>query len=203
VPQFTGLVIGTFVLPISIAFVFIFAIQSSKNEWGGINGCGKITTYTLLTMLSFVGVIYSFKMCSNIIVCGVFCFGDSALNGERNEGAIQAIGLIYFLVSITYFFLFTYLTLSNYINRNFVSICNSSDVYQDKESLPLLLSNREAQYSNNRDKHSQTIVRSKRNENVLMMLIFLLFYPFLIFACTTLPTWWAYFSRYDIQTYQV
>jgi hypothetical protein len=38
---------------------------------------------------------------------------------------------------------------------------------------------------------------------IILAVVFGLFYPAFFFACMMLPTWWDYFTRYYIQTYQV
>jgi hypothetical protein len=46
------------------------------------------------------------------------------------------------------------------------------------------------------------VLKRKRNATIIIGVTFVLFYPFLIFACMALPTWWSGFTRSDIESYQ-
>ena len=54
----------------------------------------------------------------------------------------------------------------------------------------------------NERRHRYAYRRAWLSEAIFIALVFFMFFPIFIFACTILPTWWTGFTRYEIQKYQ-
>lgn len=194
VPQFVALVIGTFMLPLGIVLLLVFAVQSSKNKW---NDFLKMATYAGLFMLSCLGIFLSYDMAEDVLSCGIFCMGSEATQNEINDAGIIFMGLIYFFVCIGFALLFLYLSVLSMHQR---SEYDPPPTYlsqtDEHESKPLL-------QANHSGARPLFVGRQKHLTVTVVVLTFAVLYPLLFFACTALPTWWSYFSHFSIQEYQV
>lgn len=199
VAQFVALVIGTFMLPMGIIFLLIFAVQSSKNKW---NDALKICTYALLCGGSALGVALSHSMAEDVLSCGIFCFGDDGVQREKNDAAVVAMGLIYFFVSIFFMVVFFCLTILAIFSQNAVEP-PPTYMQPEDEKKPLLHNPTQSSAVNRADIQPVHTGPSKHVSVFVVFLTFAVVYPLLFFACMSLPTWWSYFTKYDIQGYQV
>ena len=215
VPQFVALLLGTYLLPLGLMLILVYAVQSYKSLFLRYSPI-KALFYLLLTAVSMYAVYRSYVMSKDILDCGIFCIGHDATVNSTNDAAIVSTGVIYFVVCVGLTALFAYLTLLtihdiaryNSVGQDpsapATSAKGSSIIY---ETQPLMkgfdptaqaketYKQKSTQYRRNGARSIQTVVA--------LALTFGALYPVFFFACTALPTWWAYFTKHSIQAYEV
>jgi hypothetical protein len=225
--QFWSLVIATVSLPISIIFLLVFAVQSFKNRWSMY---GKLGAYFVVTCYAAVGMTAAYHKSSELLSCGVFCLGTREVDkNDTNDAAVIVVGMIYFCVFMLLFVVFLYILLqTNFAmddNDDLSSMAdlalnlNEDDDDVESEERPLISTygisvSRDnhvaAPGSGSRDQQPRTFVDSpmvmstKRQRQMIstIALVFIFLFPLLITASALLPTWWAYFTLYDIRAYE-
>ena len=214
VPQFVALVIGTYLLPFGLMLVLVYAVQSYKSPFWAYTPI-KVFVYAALAALAAYATHLSYLMGKEIIDCGVFCIGHDASSNATNDAAIVSTGIIYFIVSLLLAALFSALALlsifsspqdnvaSNRTERGSSSANNGTSlVYENEPLIPpdparakeMSFKQKSTQFRRNRARSAQTVLA--------LALTFGALYPIFFLACTVLPTWWAYFTKHSIQTYE-
>jgi predicted ferric reductase len=193
--QFISLLLGTYFFPFGIICILIFAVQSFKYHKDYTK---KTVIYAILAAVSAFSAIISYIQGSDILTCFIFCFGDGGVDSSKNNGTYVWIGVLYFIFSLAFMVLFAVLSVISYSKRNEVRPVYAP-VFMTYENQPLL--NNNGADTNFSYLKSESLV-SKYTSAAPLFLVFGLLYPLLLLACMTLPTWWAYFTKYDIQQYQ-
>lgn len=211
--QFTSLLLGCYLAPAGVVLMLIFAVQSYK---GRINAFVRVVIYGLLCAGFFSASGVSYNQGFDILSCGIFCFGSNATRNATNDAAIVYMGAIYFITSFAFSALFFVLAVLSLFNRNqvepayrpsFLSSNSSgggggsssgSGNKADAESKPLIRAHGSSVMGHVASPAQQQL-RKRRLVIAALAFVFLFMYPLLFVACMTLPTWWAYFTAYDIQ----
>lgn len=201
--QWWAIAIGTFLLPMGVLTLLICAFLIAKAKWG-LAAVGKLFLFASLFVASLISVIYSYRMAADVLGCGVFCHGESDDDGgsyDSAHGAIYSIGMVYFFVCLIGTVLFGLLTLSAF----YQIVTTYDDVIQADETDRLVGESTPPKPPTATAAAAKTRVqRSQYETNVnwtLLTIVFVLFYPFLLFATMSLPTWWATFSKTDLSAY--
>jgi len=212
VPQFVALVLGTYLLPLGLMLMLVYAVQSYKSLFL-VNNPLKVLIYLVLAAFCGFGVYNSYLMGKEIIDCGVlFCVGHDATTNVTNDAAVISTGALFFIISVAMTFLFSVLSLLSlhdavnfmmHADQGSVRDSGGSSLFYDKQSLlpsdPALVKEmthkqKSTQYRRNQSRSTHTVLA--------LALTFGALYPLFFLACTMLPTWWAYFSKHSIQTYE-
>lgn len=109
VSQFVALVIATYMLPVGIIFMLIYAVQSYKNDWGGY--WGKIIINFLLFLVFLAASVASYFQSADVLECGIFCMTGPSTQSDINNAAIVSFGLLYFIFSFGFTVLFLFMTI--------------------------------------------------------------------------------------------
>ena len=193
--QFISLLLGTYLFPFGIIFMLIFAVQSFKYHKDYTK---KTAIYAILAGAGAFSTVISYIQGADILTCFIFCFGDGGVDSSKNNGTYVWIGVLYFIFSLAFMILFSILAVLSYYKRNEVRPVYAP-VFMTYENQPLL------NYNGDDRNFSHLKLQNsfkKYVPTVSLVLVFGLLYPLLLLACMALPTWWAYFTKYDIQQYQ-
>jgi hypothetical protein len=140
VDQWIFLVLGTYMLPLAIIFMLLFASHSYKNiphtHW--IKPLLYITLFA--TFATFTGI--SYDIASDVLSCiTYFCLGTDAISTDDASTTIKAgkvfVGMIYFFVSFFFTFIFAGLTAMLFIARRRIK-ADASLAGTTSETQPLL-----------------------------------------------------------------
>ena len=219
--QFVYFLFGTYFLPYAIIFMLIFMSHSYKNM--PHDAWYKMTLYGVLAAAAFAGAVVSGINSNDVINCiGMFCTIDSGISTGRpagTSGAIIGMNLVFFFIAIfmLLFFLLLLILVSLFRSRGVVT----AFTHESHERTPLVTQseNVNGKYNsvNNTSQGSGMDVsrvrkyvhnhiaidqNSRFQEFALITMVFTAFYPFFIVACTMLPDWIFYFTKYDIQKFQ-
>jgi len=166
-------------------------------------------------------------MAFDLLNCGVFCWGTDYRTTETlsyNYSAQYTFGMLFFFTSLIFLFgitgLLVMLHLQVYYKGDLFIDSNDQQEFTHKRfsskgsakrvtlaSNPSLANNEQEEIKEafNPSWVKQGPVDDSRKGvkyYVLMILVFGGLFPFIIISCMSLPTWWAYFTPYDIQTYR-
>jgi len=196
-------------------------IYSYKSKWSKI---GKMILFYTLFAISLYCNIKSHQMGYRILKCGIFCFfhdGNMAHPDIVVNSGQQFLGMLYFFTSL----LFTFVIFGQLVLLHIQTPCNKS-FFDDNDSerpsvlsLPLQINSfygnenvdenieTSALHSLQQSSSTSSLSSSVYNKKsplyiILMVAVFLILYPILIFACCSLPTWWNGFSPPVIQNYR-
>jgi lysylphosphatidylglycerol synthetase-like protein (DUF2156 family) len=182
--QFYAFLTGTVLGPIGLLLLLIFSIHAYKSA---ANSIVKGILFSLLLAASITSSVYSYPMGQEILDCGIFCVGysdaDSSTNSIYGHGAVVSVGVMYFILSLTSTVLFAYLlclTIKDSISPSKLS----------PHRAPLL------NHPSHKVSHRQNYIHTLNIGFTLGVL-----FPFIIFLVTSLPTWWAHFTRYRLAKY--
>jgi hypothetical protein len=225
--QFVEFLFATFLFPYAIVFLLLFMSHSYKNmphdRWY------KLALYVLLFVLSVVALAVSAVNSKDVLGClGMFCTVDSGVSLGRppnnGNGAIIGMNLIFFFVAL--FFLLLLGVLVGLValfrargvptafahetpatERTPLIVPSSVDVDKLRSvnavarspPPPVLDVTRVRKYVSH---HLKIDRNTALEETAFITLMFVAFFPLIIVACTLLPDWIFYFTKYDIQKFQ-
>ena len=219
--QFVYFLFGTYFLPYAIIFMLVFMSHSYKNM--PHDAWYKTTLYGVLAAASFSGMIVAAINSNDVLSCvGMFCTIDSGISTGRPSGtggAVIGMNLIFFFIALfmLLFFLLLLVLVSLFRSRG----VQTAFTHESHERTPLVT---QSDYANGKynsvnnasqgsgmdvsrvrkyvHNHIAIDQNSRFQEFALITLVFTAFYPILIVACTMLPDWIFYFTKYDIQKFQ-
>lgn len=223
--QWVAFVLATYLFPTGIMALIIFMIQAFKSNH--VSMIMKFGIFYSLLILAIASTVQSYKMASGLLQCGVFCWGNDYLLNQSspstpNLSAQYTFGMIYFFTSL----IFTVATsaqtillhLSLYYKGEIVVGMRGDEDYSKRfsvkvskritlEDTPTLTASLQNTEERNQIRSSYSfgaVNDSRKNATyyVLMILVFGGLFPFMIISCMSLPTWWAYFNPYAIQSYR-
>eukprot|EP01038_Epipyxis_sp_PR26KG_P005895 gene5895-8134_t len=214
--QFAAYFFGTYLLPISIACILLFAIRLHKNN--SVTSVIKQIIFLAISIAFLCTTIKSYYMAEEVLSCGIWCVGSDATSSGNHYGAIYSMGMLYFIISFAFLILFTGL----FIVTSFSTSKQNNDIsYHDGATSPneadRLISGQTAASSQILTVESQQSSESKsimiqkyiskqkllnKNNYIFLLFTFLILYPILFIACISLPTWWYRFTKYNLQVYE-
>ena len=229
--QFVEFLFATFLFPYGIVFMLLFMSHSYKNmphdRWYKISLYVLLSVLSIVALA--VSAVNSNDVLGCL---GMFCTVDSGVSQGRptnnGNGAIIGMNLIFFFVALFFMLLFLVLVglvavfrargvptafahepaatertplimrpadmLSGVVNAASLSWSTPS-----ARNPPVLDVTRVRKYVAH---HLKIDRNTALEETAFITLMFVAFFPLIIVACTLLPDWIFYFSKYDIQRFQ-
>lgn len=188
----------------------------------------KITLYIILFGASLTGLVVSAINSNDVLNClGMFCTIDSGIATSRPSGTgggVIGMNLIFFFIALFFMLFFMVLIGLVVIFRN--RGIQSAFTHESHEQTPLFTPSEVHNKYNSVNSNNSAISNGRRNaldvnyirkyvknhiridrnamlqEFILITAVFTAFFPIIIVACTMLPDWIFYFTKYDIQKFQ-
>ena len=221
--------ISTFFFTPGLMALLIFMINAFKSHLPIIY---KFVIFYSLLIIAIASCVQSHKMSFPLLECNIFCWGNaSIIDGPQtipyNYSAKYTFGMLYFFTSVIFTVLITGQLLVLHVQAYYKGDLLLKTDQQEFTRKSFITNEHKRRTITNTVNENPSLTNSRNDEMkeaftgrttkkcapiddkrknisyyVLMILVFGLLFPFIIFSCMALPTWWAYFTPYDIQKYR-